>query len=103
MMRGPHRMRASLKIFMASMLVALAIAGPAMAANPTQNGYTLRAGVTETSIQNPAPPKAVVQSRDNGGGLPFTGLQISVVLGIGVALLGAGLMVRRLSSTSQLS
>lgn len=92
MMRGHGRMRATLKIFVASLLVALAVAWPA-AAQPTLQGYNLRAGVTETSIDH----NAQAQS----GTLPFTGLQIGLVLGAGVVLLGAGLTMRRLSRHPQ--
>lgn len=105
MIRGPHKMRATMKIFVASMLVALAIAGPASAASVTQEGYTLRAGVTEQQISKNTPPQAPKnvaqvqqkqQASDNGS-LPFTGLQLSIVLAVGVALLGAGLTVRRMA------
>jgi hypothetical protein len=104
-------MRASLKIFVASMLVALAVAMPAAAqTNATQKAYTLRAGVTETSIQGNQPssaqaqaPKQVNATKSSGGGLPFTGLQLSVVLGVGIVLLGAGLGMRRLARPTQAS
>ena len=88
-------MRATLKIFVASLLVTLAVAWPAAAQNPTQNGYNLRAGVTESSINHPA------SHADNGGSLPFTGLQVGIVLAAGFVLVGAGLGVRRLSRPTQ--
>jgi hypothetical protein len=86
-------MRASLKILVASLLVTLAVAAPAFAqTSPTQQGYSLSGGVTETQVE-----KTTTQQAASDNELPFTGMELVIVLGLGVGLLGAGFAVRRLA------
>ncbi|CAN5553302.1 hypothetical protein BH20ACT19_BH20ACT19_07290 [soil metagenome] len=80
----------------------LALAVPALAQGPSQDGYT------------PDGPQAVEQTRDGGdeqgggsggepggggqsGALPFTGMDLLLVAGLGAGLLGVGAGMRRLT------
>jgi hypothetical protein len=73
-------------------VVVLAFAAPAFAQNATQDAYNGLAGAE----QGGGGTSGTVT--DTGGGsLPFTGLQLALVVGAGVGLLGAGVAVRRAS------
>ena len=83
-------------------LIITCFAVPATAAN-AQNGYPDVAGTTEggggtPQAQTQAQPQTqAVATTDAGTGesLPFTGLELSLMLGAGVLLLGTGLVLRR--------
>lgn len=97
----------------ASMLL---IAAPAAAQNPTEQGYSAPAGTTQQQINSsPAPTANVTPSKPakvtpvaakkaapaKKGGLPFTGLELGLVLAAGIGLLGIGLGLRRVSRPSE--
>lgn len=70
-------------------VVVLALAAPAFAQNATQDAYNGLAGAQQGGGGGNA--------ADEGGSLPFTGLQIALIAGAGAGLLGAGFAVRRAS------
>lgn len=91
---------------------ALALSGGVAVAQdgPSERGYSERLGVigeiesveptptptTPAPAPSPAPqPAAPVQATANEGDLPFTGLDLGIILGMGVVLLGTGLVLRR--------
>jgi hypothetical protein len=82
-------MRIKMKVLCAVLVVALfVVAAPAYAqqVNPTQEAYS----ITAASVQEQ------VTSGGEEDSLPFTGMELGIVLIAGVALLGTGLAVRRL-------
>jgi hypothetical protein len=94
----------------------LAVSGVAAAApvasaqsTPVQEGYSTPSGVVQTQIRNntPAPPEATVEAKTTvqapaakSSQLPFTGLDVGLVLATGAMLLAAGLGIRRLSRSN---
>jgi hypothetical protein len=82
-----------------TLVIAFALAAPAMAQGPSQDGYT------------PDGPQAIQQTRDGGdpaGGsdsgdpagpsrLPFTGMDLMFLAGCGVGLVAVGAGMRRLT------
>jgi hypothetical protein len=92
---------------MKTLVIVCAIAGvlalpTAALAQSSMNGYSNVAGVPAGGSGpaagggNNAP--VAVQQTGGSGSLPFTGLEIGLVAGGGVLLLGAGLMLRRLGT-----
>ena len=71
-------------------LTMMLVAAPAYAqqVNPTQEAYS----VTAANVQ-----EQVSGTEESDSSLPFTGLELGIVLAAGVALLGTGLAVRRIS------
>jgi len=82
-------------------VAALALAVPATAA--AADGYTDVTGVTQGTGDGPSgtsssPSTEAVSSASedtSGSVLPFTGLQLALMLVAGIALLGTGLALRR--------
>jgi hypothetical protein len=72
-----------LAAFASSGLVYLVMASVALAQEPTQSGY----GGTGGNIQGDV--------EGSGGSLPFTGLDLLLLVGAGVLLLAAGFALRR--------
>lgn len=72
-----------LAAFASSVLVYLVMASVALAQEPTQSGY----GGTGGNIQGDV--------EGSGGSLPFTGLDLLLLVGAGVLLLAAGFALRR--------
>ena len=108
-------MRGLTKTIVAAAVAMLLVAAPAVAqVSPTEQGYSAPAGTTQQQItSSPAPsaqvsptptpkvtPVAVKKAAPSKGGLPFTGLELGLVLAAGAALLGVGLGLRRLSRPS---
>jgi len=83
------------------MIVAAFAAVPASAI--AADGYTDVAGVTQdessgptSTASTPSSVEAVTSAGDTSGSLlPFTGLQLALMFGAGVALIGTGLLLRR--------
>src|SRR2546423_13002900 len=107
-------MRGLKRTFAATGAAMLLVAVPAFAqVNPTEQGYSAPAGVTQQQITSSPGPSATVTPAPTHkvtpvaattkaapakkGGLPFTGLELGLVLAAGAALLGVGLGLRRLS------
>lgn len=83
-------------VLIAMMVVALAVPASAFASN----GYTNVAGVNQGGGNSGSPsgaPAAVASTGEpsSTGVLPFTGLELGLMLGAGVVLLGTGVALRR--------
>jgi hypothetical protein len=82
-------------VLIAVMVVALAVPASAFASN----GYTNVAGVNQGGGNSgtSGTPAAVASAGEpsSTGVLPFTGLELALMLGAGVALLGTGVALRR--------
>ena len=83
-------------------------AGPAYAQSSAENGYSEPAGSVQQQLDprgddNHAVASSTVQKNDSastsGGNLPFTGLDLALVVAAGGVLLAMGLGIRRLSRT----
>jgi hypothetical protein len=83
-------------------------ASPAFGVTSAQSGYSKPGGIVETQIQNSggggdnpgsvvSTPERATQAKSNGGSLPFTGLDLVLVVAAGGLLLGLGLGMRRLT------
>jgi hypothetical protein len=86
----------------------LLAAPPAFGVTSAQSGYSKPGGIVETQIQNGggggnnpgsvvSTPERATQAKSNGGSLPFTGLDLVLVVAAGGLLLGLGLGMRRLT------
>ena len=77
-------------------LLSLAIAALAVSAAPavasTTDGYATPAGVSQTQITDPS---GTTPRTTSGSTLPFTGLDVGLMLAGGVVLLGGGLGLKR--------
>jgi hypothetical protein len=92
----------------ASMLLA---APPAFGVTSAQSGYSKPGGIVETQIENSgggggdnnpgsnvvSTPESTTAARSNPASLPFTGLDLVLVVAAGGLLLGLGLAMRRLT------
>ncbi|MDQ6811182.1 MAG: hypothetical protein M3Z95_04710 [Actinomycetota bacterium] len=80
-------------------LLSLVLAGLAVSAAPATasvtDGYATPAGVSQTQVQGATGATGATVSRNSQ--LPFTGLDLSLMLAGGVVLLGAGLGLARLA------
>ena len=82
--------------------VSLLVAAPAYAQNASQSGYSSPKGSIQEQIttQNDPPKKTTVvvaQQEDTGSNLPFTGLDVMLIMAAGGVLLAMGFGIRRLS------
>src|SRR4051794_12080905 len=100
-------MRTRMCIITSVLVGALAYSAPALAQqSPTQSAYggVIAEVLTPTKKTTPKPPQQTVQAQQapaaTSGSLPFTGLQVTLVLLAGAALLGGGLALRRATSSS---
>lgn len=89
-------------------IVALAVPSAALAGSPTEKQYgstphQIAAGGGGGGPQSgsPAKPSAPNESKALVSGLPFTGFDVGVLALAAVALLGAGVTLRRLSDPSR--
>jgi predicted S18 family serine protease len=94
-------MKTRLTSLLAVVVLVLVMAVPAFAQNATQDGYTATAGQVQAQVddESSSAPVAVTTSGGGGGGgsLPFTGLDVALLAGAGLLLVGAGLGMRRLT------
>ena len=75
----------------------------AFAQGTTQDVYdetSIIGDIEDTTPSNktagtPETPAPVAEKSDEGGSLPFTGLDLTIVALMGMALLGTGLLIRR--------
>ena len=94
-----------------AMVFTLALAGPALAQdNPTTDAY---GGVLGEEVannddsgggaENNTPPTVAVveQGADDSGSLPFTGLELGLVVLAGIGLVSLGLVMRRQTRRSE--
>jgi hypothetical protein len=101
-------MRLSKKILAGTVSAALLLGAPsAFAQSSAQQGYSKPGGAVQTQLDNggPTPPAEVVQTPEKAkkSQLPFTGLDLVLVVGAGGILLALGLGMRRLSRTNGLA
>lgn len=94
-----------------AMGVMLIVPAPAFAGSTAQDAYDTPGGSIEEAIPPPPtpppptpppdkpPPQAITEAR--GGSLPFTGLDLGLMVGAGGVLLVMGLGMRRLSRPSR--
>jgi hypothetical protein len=85
-------MKKTLTVWIAAMALALALATTAYAQD-SQDGYRNEAGALQGQV-NDTPSGAV---NAESGSLPFTGLDIALLLGAGGVLVAVGLGMRRLT------
>jgi len=97
-------MRTRMCIIASVLVAALSVpAVPAIAATPTQDAYGQVIAEVVTPSKKAPKPVQQVQAQQNApvataptrGALPFTGLQVTLVLLAGAALLGVGVALRR--------
>ena len=122
MVGRPQFMRGSMKTFTAAIVSLLVMAAPAAAqtVSPTVTGYSQPGASIQTQItpqsgvspsvntSTPSTPSTNVSPAVNqttpattGRSLPFTGLEVGLVVLAGVLLLGVGLVVRRVVRPAQ--
>lgn len=83
------------------LLVVLAVPTTASAQGSCNaNGYSNVAGIQSNGNGNGTNPACTVTTASTGN-LPFTGLDLGIVLGAGILLVGSGLLLRRLSGSRQ--
>src|SRR3954468_6164936 len=92
-----NRRFAVISMFVMCALVALAPF--ARAQSPTLQGYGEDRGLVQQvqhASNSPAPPRPqVAKSSSSGAKLPFTGLDLAIVVGLGAVLAGTGFVLRR--------
>jgi hypothetical protein len=102
-MVGRPRMRLRNITVGAVLCIALFIAAaPAYAASSAENGYSEPAGSVQQQLGSGSDDGRKVEAstvKDDSGTLPFTGLDIALVVAAGGVLLAMGLGIRRLSRT----
>lgn len=89
---------------LSSSATAAAAPGPAFS-DPSTAQYDSSVEQVEGQVpvgeDGAAPARAGEAPRGDGvGGLPFTGLDVAIVIAVGAALLGSGMVLRRLSGPS---
>jgi len=111
-------MRFSKKILAGAVSAAMLLAAPtAFAQTAAQQGYSSPGGVvqtqlghspshstqptTATSTNSPSPAAVTQTSAKSSSKLPFTGLDIALVVAAGGLLLAMGLGIRRLSRSAE--
>ena len=100
-------MRISKKVLAGTISAAMLFAAPpAFGVTSAQSGYSKPGGIVETQIENSGGgnnPGSVVSTPErateakSSGNLPFTGLDLVLVVAAGGLLLGLGLGMRRLT------
>jgi hypothetical protein len=92
-------MKTRLTSMLAILVLALVLAAPAFAQPASQDGYTDQAGQVQAQVnEESSAPVAVTGSGGGGGGsLPFTGLDVALIAGAGLLLVGAGIGMQRLT------
>jgi hypothetical protein len=101
-------MRFSKKLLAGTVSAALLLGAPsAFAQSSAQQGYSKPGGAVQTQLDNggPTPPAEVVQTPEKASPkktsqLPFTGLDLVLVVAAGGILLALGLGMRRLSRST---
>jgi hypothetical protein len=107
----PIKMRLTKKILAGTISAMLLVAAPAFAQSSAQQGYSKPGGAVQTQLQNggggnspgastSTPAAAKVTQAKASGKLPFTGLDLVLVVGAGGVLLALGLGMRRLSRST---
>jgi hypothetical protein len=91
-------MKTRLTSMIAILVVMLVVAAPAVAQTASQNGYSGTGGQVQAQVDDPSTtPVASTESGGGDGSLPFTGLDLALLAGAGVVLVGAGIGMRRVT------
>ena len=90
-------MKTRLTSMVAILVLALALAAPAFAQPSSQDGYTDQAGQVQAQVDEESSAPVAVTGSGGGGSLPFTGLDVALIAGAGVLLVGAGIGMQRLT------
>lgn len=93
--------RMTMLLVIAASCAALLFAGSAYAGTPGEDAYGGQAGQELQGPGGAAPTSGVGATGTGGGTLPFTGLQLSLMLVAGAGLIGTGLAVRRVARSQQ--
>jgi hypothetical protein len=106
-------MRLTKKFLAGTISAALLVGAPsAFGASSAQQGYSKPGGIVQTQLENNGGsnnPGAVVSTPENitesksAGKLPFTGLDLVLVVAAGGLLLGLGLAMRRMMRSTGLA
>ena len=103
-MVGRPKMRLKTKIVGAALSIALIAAAPAFGQSAAQDGYSQPAGQVQQQLESRSneghrvvPAATTNESTETDSKLPFTGLDIALVIAAGGVLLAMGLGIRRLS------
>ena len=107
MVGRPTLMRLRTSLTALTVGIALAVGAPAAVAqtDPTQDGYSTPGGAVQTQVDrgndpgNETPPPQSVQ--ESSSSLPFTGLDVALIVGAGGMLLLLGFGLRRFSRPTQ--
>lgn len=99
-MAGRFAVRGPGKLIIAALAIAavLALAPAAMAQTSAQQGYSTPGGTTETTVSGGAEPQVHAA---RGGSLPFTGLDVALIVGAGAVLVAMGFGVRALARVGE--
>ena len=99
-----RRREPEMGIYMKKLTLLLAVCVMAMAATPAfaqdaayQNGGENLAGQTQGGAGGGGEEAGTVASADDGGSLPFTGMDLALIFAVGGLLLTVGLGTRRLT------
>ena len=112
MVGRPTLMRLRTTLTALTVGAALAVGAPAAVAqttDPSQEGYSTPGGAVQTQLDNGNDPgneattsgPRTVQSADSSSSLPFTGLDVALIVGAGGMLLLLGFGLRRFSRPTQ--
>jgi hypothetical protein len=101
MLRRSMRFVATIAVL--ASLALLSVAGTAIAQSPTEDAYGGGSqgevgGLQQSNGGGGDNAANAVATDTAGGSLPFTGLEVGVMLLAGVALVGGGFLVRRISN-----
>ena len=105
-MVGRPQMRLKTKILGAALSIALIAAAPAFGQSAAQDGYSQPAGQVQQQLESrsneghrvvPAATNERTPTNNSDSRLPFTGLDIALVIAAGGVLLAMGFGIRRLS------
>lgn len=102
MLRRSMRFVATIAVL--ASLALLSVAGTAIAQSPTEDAYggggqSEVGGLQQSNgVGGDNAANAVATDTAAGSSLPFTGLEVGVMLLAGVALVGGGFLVRRISN-----
>jgi hypothetical protein len=106
-------MRLNMKFLAGTVSAALLLGAPsAYAETSAQQGYSKPGGIVQTQLENGTeniPPAGVTQTttassaKSSSSTLPFTGLDLVLVVAAGGILVGLGLAMRRLSRSTHLA
>ena len=103
--RMEKTVKTRMMIVMVCLVASMALAAPAFAASPSSVTYGATLGVQSNGGGTPTPQSVTanhVEATSSEGSLPFTGLDLVLVAGGGLMLLGLGTAMRRASRGPEL-